>query len=99
MVKGPAGYGRYDDAPDWVGCPFEKSAWSPCLARDGHLALAGDPPDACACCAHTPEYLAGDLAEAYEPARRLLDTGDPVTLADQFAAMVREATEPGGAGG
>jgi hypothetical protein len=94
-MKGPAGYGRYDDDPAHVGCPYARSDMSPCVARDGRLALAGDPPETCVCCGNTPEFLAGDLAEAYDPARALLVTGDPVTLADEFAELVREATEPG----
>jgi hypothetical protein len=91
-MKGPAGYGRYDDEPAYVGCPFARSDMSPCIARDGRLAL--DAGDLCAGCANSPGYLAEDLAEAYDPARDLLLTGDPVTLADEFAEMVREATEP-----
>jgi hypothetical protein len=68
---------------------------SPCIARDGRLALCGDPPSDCCGCSHTPEHHIGDLAESYPPARDLLVTGDPVTLADEFAALVREITEPG----
>ena len=92
-MKGPAGYGRYDDDPAHVGCPFARSDMSPCVARDGRLALDDDMT--CRGCGIGPEELAGELAEAYDPARALLITGDPVTLADEFAGSVREATEPG----
>ena len=95
MVKGPAGYGRYDDDPQHIGCPWAKSDMTPCIARDGRLALIGNPPARCFGCAHTPEYLIDDLAGAYEPARALLVSGDLIALADEFAIAVREATEPG----
>lgn len=91
-MKGPAGYGRYDDDPEYVGCPWARSDMSPCVARDGHLAL--DVEDLCTGCANGPGYLIEDLAGEYEPARELLARGDPVTLADEFALAVREATEP-----
>ena len=94
-MKGPAGYGRYDDDPARVGCPYARSRRSPCIARDARLALAAPGQTCLQGCAHTPEFLAEELAEAYDPARALLVTGDPVTLADEFAVMVREATEPG----
>ena len=95
-MKGPGGYGRYDDDPAYVGCPWAKSDMSPCVARDGRLAL--DVEDLCAGCANSPEYLAQDLAESYEPARELLARGDPVTLAGDVAVMVREMTEPASTG-
>jgi hypothetical protein len=94
-MKGVAGYGRYDDDPSYIGCPFARSDMTPCIARDGRLALAGSPPSVCAGCANTPEYLIEDLAESYDPARRLLaETGEPQGAADEFAQMIREATEP-----
>jgi hypothetical protein len=70
---------------------------TPCVARDGQLALSSSVlvPQVCIGCENTPEYLAEDLAEEYEPARELLTAGDPITLANVFAEMVREATEPG----
>ena len=92
-MKGPAGYGRYDDDLAYVGCPRARSDMSPCVARDGRRALDAD--EVCVHCASSPEDLADELAEAYGPARELLATGDPVTLAGKFAAMVREITEPG----
>lgn len=99
MTRGPAGYGRYDDDPAHVGCPWAGSDMSPCVARDGRLGLhdcdLDDEPAVCAGCWNTPEFLAEDLGEEYGPARALRAAGDPVTLADELAAMVREATEPG----
>ena len=42
MGKGLLGYGRYNDAPDHVGCPRAKSDMTPCVARDGQHAVADD---------------------------------------------------------
>jgi hypothetical protein len=36
------GYGRYKDDPGYVGCPRAKSDMTPCIARDGHLAMYDD---------------------------------------------------------
>lgn len=94
MAKGPAGYGRYDDDPQHIGCPFAKSDMSPCIARDGRICMAGDPPEVCVTCAHDPGYLLADLANDYEPAREYARTGDPQIDADRFAELVRAATEP-----
>ncbi|HXJ27623.1 MAG TPA: hypothetical protein VNH17_18050 [Streptosporangiaceae bacterium] len=93
-MKGPAGYGRYDDDLARVGCPFARSRRSPCLARDGRLALTADPEPLCRGCYRSPDQQREDLALYYEPAGDLLPA-DPVTMADELAAMVREMTEPG----
>jgi hypothetical protein len=42
MTIGPLGYGRYDDTPEYIGCPRATSDMTPCIARDGHTALADD---------------------------------------------------------
>jgi hypothetical protein len=94
MAKGPAGYGRYDDDPARVGCPWARSPRSACVARDGQLALFSGADPVCRGCANSPETLAEELAAEYGPAGSLLAGGDPVTMADEFASMVREATEP-----
>lgn len=93
-MKGAAGYGRYDDDLDHVGCPWARSDMSPCIARDGRLALSSGARQVCVGCGHTPEHQIEDLAEEYEKARILLAVLDPRNAADEFAAMVREATEP-----
>jgi hypothetical protein len=41
-MKGPLGYGRYDDDPEHIGCPRAQSDMTPCVARDGKLACADD---------------------------------------------------------
>lgn len=60
MSKGPHGYGRYNDAPDHVGCPRAQSDMTPCIARDGALALAGRTPavnGVCVGCGAGPRAL------------------------------------------
>lgn len=42
MSKGPLGYGRYGDDPEHVGCPHAKSDMTPCVARDGQLAVSDE---------------------------------------------------------
>ena len=95
-MKGPAGYGRYDDDPSYVGCPYAKSDMSPCIARDGSLALAGDPPADCVGCGHQPLELIRELGGEYEPARKFRRPAmyHPPAVADQLRDMVRQATEP-----
>ena len=93
-MKGPAGYGRYDSDPDHVGCPYAKSDMTPCVARDGRLALADGYPRSCLGCGNRLLFLINDLAGDYEPARAMIPTTDADLLADQFADVVREATAP-----
>jgi hypothetical protein len=93
-MRGPAGYGRYDDDPAHVGCPWARSSMSPCIARDGRLALAAGQDEVCTGCGLTPEHHVEDLAAYYEPAGAIMP-GDPATMADEFAEMVRTMTEPG----
>lgn len=40
-------YGRYNDDPEHVGCPFAKTDMTPCAARDG--ASATDNGDCVGC--------------------------------------------------
>jgi hypothetical protein len=102
VTRGPAGYGRYDDDPEHVGCPWAKSDMTPCVARDGAICLSGTPTSlrarspahVCVGCGHTPRYLLADLAEVYDPARQYLETADPQDIAARLAEMVRAATAP-----
>ena len=93
-MKGPAGYGRYDDDPAYVGCPWARSDMSPCIARDGAAALSPDADPVCVGCANDPAFLMQDLAAEYPPAAGIPSAGEPVELAALFASAVREATEP-----
>lgn len=66
MSKGPLGYGRYNDDPEHVGCPRATSDMTPCVARDGGLAVADD--GACVGCGAKPADLLRDLVrEVTEP--------------------------------
>lgn len=102
MELGPAGYGRYEDVPEAVGCPRARSARSRCAARDGRQALDAAPAGEdllCHGCAHELTELIEELAHEYPPAAGLDVLGDQEALADEFALMVREATEPREEGG
>ena len=54
-MKGPGGYGRYNDDPKHVGCPRAKSDMTPCVARDGELAQ--DEDGLCVGCDQKPAEL------------------------------------------
>lgn len=95
MARGVAGYGRYDDDPDLVGCPWARSDMTPCIARDGHLAQApGRKGPQCAGCGNTLAYLYRDLASDYEPARDITQIRDPDSDATRFRNIVWRATAP-----
>jgi hypothetical protein len=97
MTRGLGGYGRYDDDPGHVGCPRAQSDMTPCIARDGHLALAGDPPSDCVGCGQAPGALLRVLGGVYPPATERaqgIAMADPKACADLLTELVREATEP-----
>lgn len=96
VKTGPAGFGRYDSDPEYVGCPFARNDMSPCIARDGRSALSGGPAELiCTGCAHTPEEQIEYLARDYLPAAHLIArVMDPEDAADDFRDMVRTATGP-----
>lgn len=81
-MKGLLGYGRYNDAPAYVGCPRAKSDMTPCIARDGNLALA-DAGD-CVFCYKKP----------HEALMELVTAMDKDQAADALTAVVRLVTEP-----
>ena len=58
-MKGVAGYGRYDDDPNAVGCPRAKSDMTPCVARDLRTAAAND--GTCVGCGQHPADLLTEL--------------------------------------
>lgn len=97
VTRGPGGYGRYNDDPQHVGCPWAKSDMTPCVARDGHLALAGDPPSDCVGCGRQPVALLLELGGEYAPAHDRMQAiirSDAGACADLLTELVREATEP-----
>ena len=71
---------------------------TPCIARDGHTALADD--SVCVGCGAQPDKLLADLAERHEPARAYAKSrrqshgpgqaGTPDQVADRLAEFVAE---------
>lgn len=83
------GYGRCSDDPQHVGCPRAHSDMTPCIARDGQLALADD--DRCVGCNDAPWRLLVEVKKAAKlspPAR----SQGPSHYADQLAKIVRRIT-------
>ena len=68
-----------------VSCPRERSPHTPCIARDGHSALADD--DVCVGCGDYPGFLLGELADRM--AATLPPAKTPAAQADVLAALVR----------
>jgi hypothetical protein len=70
---------------DYIFCPRAQSSMTPCIARDGRLALADS--NVCVGCAEKPSELISDLAERYEPAR-VRGSNQPKAAADRFRDLV-----------
>jgi hypothetical protein len=62
MTRGIEGYGRYDDDPDHIGCPRARTDMTPCVARDGAVAVADNR--LCVGCAADPANLLRNLVQA-----------------------------------
>ena len=90
-MKGPLGYGRYNDDLEHVGCPRAKSDMTPCIARDGSVALADDRR--CVGCNADPLTLLKDLRHEVTG-----KSASPVTIpdhaADKLRDLVLEVTKP-----
>jgi hypothetical protein len=54
-MNGPLDYGRYTEDPSHVGCPRAETDMTPCVARDGQLAVADD--GLCVGCREQPASL------------------------------------------
>lgn len=91
MTKGVAGYGRYDDDPGHIGCPRAKSDMTPCIARDGHTALADD--DGCVGCGTKPTPLLYELRDAGVTPSAEITHRAAQNTADLLCDMVRQITE------
>lgn len=78
------------DTNEVIYCPRAQSDYTPCVARDGRLALAD--AGMCVGCGWEPRYLLGDLAQRYEPADQV-DTRNPERAADKFRDLVKEYVE------
>jgi hypothetical protein len=92
-VRGPGGYGRYDDDLGQVGCPRAKTDMTPCIARDGSVALAESSyAQTCVGCDVSPRLLLGALAR--ELGRDVETRIGYDEAAERLRDLVREVTEP-----
>jgi hypothetical protein len=95
MAKGVCGYGRYDDDPQIVGCPRAKSDMSPCLARDGRIALwdSTEQHSQCVGCSADPFDL---MVELKREAKLTAPSASQRAAhhADQLQKLVRKLTKP-----
>jgi hypothetical protein len=87
-VKGIAGYGRYKDDPQHVGCPRAKSDMTPCIARDGSVCIADDRT--CVGCGAKPHDL---LRELKDEGAEFAPAIDVWTAANRLQTVVRNLTE------
>lgn len=65
-MKGLCGFGRYEDSPDHIGCPYAKSDMTPCVARDGACALAinkNTTDSKCVGCGQDPVEMLVDIVK------------------------------------
>jgi hypothetical protein len=96
-MKGLCGYGRYDDDPEHIGCPRASSDMTPCVARDGHLAMTDwddlDNMIACVGCGITPWEALVEIKKAAGLTPPSASMG-PNHYADQLQKVVRRVTEP-----
>lgn len=76
--------GTGEDRVDVV-CPRERSPFTPCIARDGHSALADD--ERCVGCDEAPLFLVEQLAERM--AATLPPMRSAAAQADVLVALVR----------
>jgi hypothetical protein len=93
VTRGPLGYGRYNDDPSHVGCPRAHSDMTPCIARDGHTALADDGK-CVGCHDGDPLKLYAELLAATGTAIRddPGQTNSREKVADDLRDLVREVT-------
>jgi hypothetical protein len=80
-----------EPTPTEIKCPRARSFMTPCIARDGHLALADDGE--CVGCGAKPRVLLSDLAKRHEPARIDLRLQSPQKLADALTSHVHAYVE------
>jgi hypothetical protein len=76
-----------------IDCPRARTGMTPCIARDGRLALSDHDdirPLTCVGCSADPCRLLLDLSERYVPARRYRQTHAPMNCADTLARLVEE---------
>lgn len=92
MARGICGYGRYPDGH--VGCPRAQSDMTPCVARDGHIALADS--QVCVGCGAEPATLLTELRDAgvaVDNFDHLTTAPKKVSAANYLTALVARETE------
>lgn len=55
---------------DVITCSYAKSNYTPCISRDGSLALSDE--GLCVGCGHSPDWLLRRLSDVYAPAGKNL---------------------------
>lgn len=93
MAEKPGGYGRYKDDPNHVGCPRAKTDMTPCVARDGSIAVADDD-GVCVGCGAGAVRLLNELTELVTGSLPEPRIQSPTAAADRLTEFVREVTEP-----
>lgn len=73
-MKGPLGYGRYNDDHEHVGCPRAKSDMTPCVARDGAISIDCPERPVCVSCRANPADLLQALVREVTEPRAILDS-------------------------
>jgi hypothetical protein len=77
-----------------IDCPRAKTWMTPCIARDGQLALTDyQPGGVCVGCGDRPGELLSDLAQRYEPATHHPPTDSPPEDADALTRLVAAYVE------
>lgn len=75
-----------------INCPRAKTWMTPCIARDGHTALADDGD--CVGCGHKPHALLAELAERWPEAGRDVPA-DPERAANRLVPLIVEYLDSG----
>lgn len=79
-----------------IDCPRAKSGMTPCIARDGRLALTDETSEAnCVGCWEDPFRLLYSLGNKYPPAKKYRQTKDAEHCADRLKEMVNEYVRQG----
>lgn len=87
-----AGYGRYKDDPNHVGCPRAKTNMTPCVARDGSTACTDDGQ--CVGCRHHPADLLTGLVREVTANATVLTAEDLELARNALAAVAADPREP-----
>ncbi len=72
-----------------ITCPHAKSPMTPCVARDGGLAVTDVPDEVCVGCGESPVALLAELGDRYEPASKAIPE-DATEAADRLTVLVAD---------